>query len=52
MRISKTASIYLLLAILLLIVAPAAAQQTSGMIEGAVQDTQGGGRARRQGDGD
>ena len=42
MRISKTGSVYLLLAGLLLIVAPAAAQQTSGMIEGAVQDSQGG----------
>src|ERR1039457_611718 len=43
MRISKTGKIYLLLlASLLLIVTPAAAQQTSGMIEGAVQDSQGG----------
>src|ERR1019366_4525492 len=42
MRISKKASIYLLLAGLLLIVAPAAAQQTSGMITGTVLDGHGG----------
>src|SRR6266481_11398 len=39
---SKTASIFLLLAGLLLIVAPAVAQQSTGMITGTVQDSQGG----------
>ncbi|HEY2011935.1 MAG TPA: TonB-dependent receptor [Bryobacteraceae bacterium] len=42
MKVSKTAGSYLLLASLLLFVAPAVAQQTSGMITGTVQDAQGG----------
>src|SRR5260370_29398217 len=42
MGISKTASIFLLLAGLLLIVAPAVAQQSTGMITGTVLDSQGG----------
>src|SRR5450759_1803584 len=42
MGIPKTASIFLLLAGLLLIVAPAMAQQSTGMITGTVQDKQGG----------
>src|SRR5258707_6942867 len=42
MGISKTVSIFLLLAGLLLIVVPAVAQQSTGMITGTVQDSQGG----------
>ena len=40
MGISKTVSVFLLL--LLLIVAPAVAQQTTGVITGTIQDSQGG----------